>query len=370
MLAAQLRQTGYEVVESASRQEGIELLRRMQFRAGLVELSGKEEASSLPGGQGRSVAGKKTPEAVSITGSSEPIQALRRMVDRLAPTELALLVSGEHGTGKRHVAQAIHQASARRNLSLVSLDAGSFPESRLESLLFGSPAAAGARGKAGLLGLPNVGTLYLGSIDALSLPLQRRLLVAMEEGTYQSPGDAQTHEFPARLVCGTSRSLSQAVDQGQVLYDLYSRLSLYELRIPPLRARVEDIPLLWSSLLERLCRASGREVPIVELDAQGALLESPWPGNVRELGNVLERTLSLLDGPVIRLSDLPSGPYRTIRKVENLKEARQRSELEHLRQVLVRCGGDKRKAAELLGVNLSTLYRMLRTPRRDQPGAG
>jgi DNA-binding NtrC family response regulator len=322
MLASQLRKTGYEVVESASRQEGIELLRRMEFRAGLVELSGREAASAVPGGQGRPFELKKTPEFVQITGSSESIQSLRRLLARLAPTGLALLVSGEHGTGKKHVARAIHQASACRNLSLVTLDSSTFSESALEGILFGFPAGAGLQGKPGLLGLPEVGTVFLGSIDSLSVPLQRRLLEAIEEGTYQAPGDAKAHTVTARVVCGSSRPLSQAVDQGRVLYDLYSRLSLYELRIPPLRERVEDIPALLRSLLERLCRSSGRLMPAVERDAQRALTDSPWPGNVRELGNVLERTLSLLTGPVIRLSDLPTGPYRTIRKEGNLKEAR------------------------------------------------
>jgi DNA-binding NtrC family response regulator len=320
MLAAQLRQAGYEVVESAGRQEGIELLRRMEFRAGLIELSGREAASSLPGGQSRPPDGKKSAELAQLTGTSESIEELRRLIARLAPTGLALLVSGEHGTGKKHVARVIHQASARRNLPLVPLDTSTFSEYALEAILFGSPAVAGDPAKAGLLGLPDVGTLYLGSIDALSVSLQRRLLAAIEEGTFQPPGDAHARAVTVRLVCGSSRPLLQAVNEGRVLYDLYSRLSLYELCIPPLRERVEDIPILLRSLLERLCRASNRPVPAVERDAERALLDSPWPGNLRELGNVLERTLSFLGGPVIRVSDLPSGPYRAIRKLENLKE--------------------------------------------------
>lgn len=363
-LASLLRQSGYEVVECPSRQEGLRMLKGAEARVSLVELSGKEGASSHPAWRDAEPGKKKSAEPAQIAGSSELIQSLRRLVERLAPTELSLLVSGEIGTGKKHVAQVIHQASSRRELSLVTLDSITFSESALENILFGSPAGVGPRGKTGLLGLPEVGTIFLGAIESLSLPLQRKLLLAIEEGVCQPAGDAHTRPVTARLICGTSRNLSEEVDAGRMLYDLYSRLSLYELRIPPLRERVQDLPVLVRSLLERQCRLSNRVIPAVDRDAEQALLDSPWPGNVRELSNVLERTLSLLDGHVIRLADLPNGPYRMVRRVENLREARQRFELEHIHQTLVRAGGDKHKAADILGLDISSLYRMLRLPRR------
>jgi DNA-binding NtrC family response regulator len=363
-LASSLRQSGYDVVECSSRQEGLRLLKSMKTRAGLIELSGGEAAFAEAGAP---VAGPGRPSAsgpAQLTGSSQALQSLRRMVERLAPTDLALLVAGESGAGKKHLARVIHESSTRRELSFVALDAGTCSEQSLDGVLFGCPGGVGPHGKSGLLGGAGVGTVYLGAIEALTAPLQRKLLLAIEEGSFQSPGDARSRPVTARIVCGTSRVLSNEVEQGRLLYDLFSRLSLYELRVPPLRERTEDIPLLVRALLERLCRHSKRWVPELDPGAEQVLLDSPWPGNVRELGIVLERTLSLLEGTVIRQADLPTGPYRELRRAETLKEARQQFELEHLQRILARCGGDKRKAAELLGLDISSLYRMLRSFRQ------
>ena len=363
-LASSLRQSGYDVVECSSRQEGLRLLRSMKSSAGLVELSGGEAALAESGSPAAGAGGPSPSDLAHITGSSEAIRSLRRMVERLAPTGLALLVAGESGAGKKHIARVIHEASARRELSFVALDAGTCSEQSLDGVLFGSPGGVGPNGKTGLLGGAGVGTVFLGAIEALSAPLQRKLLLAIEEGSFQSPGDARSRPVTARILCGTSRFLSEEVEQGRLLYDLFSRLSLYELRVPPLRDRTEDIPVLARALLERLCRHSKRWVPELDPEAEQVLLDSPWPGNVRELGIVLERTLSLLEGPVIRRTDLPTGPYRTLRRVETLKEARQNFELEHLQRILARYGGDKRKAAEVLGLDISSLYRMLRSFRQ------
>jgi DNA-binding NtrC family response regulator len=236
-------------------------------------------------------------------------------------------------------------------------------EARLDlgDLLFG----IGSRGGAGLLGSPDAGTVVLAGIDKAPLQVQRKLLQAIEENTFVSSDLVRPRPVTVRLLAVAGPAYGDAVRAGTFERELAERLALSEIPIPPLRERMNDIPDLVTHLVGQLSRRFGRPAPAVNLEARAALLRYPWPGNVRELRNVLEQALVLLDGSVLRESDLPPiSSVRTSSGPENLRAARQVFEREHIERVLERYGGDKEAAARALGVDLTTLYRKLAAPGR------
>jgi len=242
-----------------------------------------------------------------IVGRSAPMREVFRQLERVAASDITVLVRGESGTGKELVARAIHDGSARASGPFVALSCAAIPESLQESELFGHEKGAftGAeQARVGRFEQADGGTLFLDEIGELSLPLQAKLLRVLQERRFERLGGRRTIESSFRLVAATHRDLHAMVRAGSFREDLYFRVAVMELELPPLRARVGDLPLLVESLLAQLTPA-GRRVPVVEPATLVALSAYPWPGNVRELQNVLQRALVLAEGDAIRVDDLP-----------------------------------------------------------------
>jgi len=288
---------------------------------------------------------------------------LHRLILKVAPTDSTVLILGETGTGKELVARAIHHASPRKDRPFVAVNCGAIPETLLESELFGHLRGAftGAdRDKRGLFEVAGSGTIFLDEIGEMPLSLQPKVLRVLETREILRVGSTHPLKVSGRIVAATHRNLKQMVDQGLFRADLYYRLCVFEIEIAPLRSRVEDIDVIARNLLSRLSRAMNRPAPALDPAARAALEQYRWPGNVRELANVLERALILNDGGTIQLADFPGFLVTSKPSLEDdLKSARQAFERAHILRVLEKCTGDKRRAAELLGIDLSSLYRKL-----------
>jgi two-component system NtrC family response regulator len=301
-----------------------------------------------------------------IVGSSPPMLALFGRIARVALSPAPVLVTGETGTGKELVARAVHEASGRG--AFVAVNCGAIPESLLESELFGHARGAytGATAeRRGLFEAAAGGTLFLDEIGELPLPLQPKLLRAIETGEIRRVGEVETRRVELRVVAATHRDLATAVEDGDFREDLYWRLGVLHLEVPALRERPEDVPLLVDALLARMAaRPGGRSVGIAR-DALDALVRHPWPGNVRQLQYALETALTFADGDEIRLGDLPAGIRRASAHLELLRSAAEREatlaevERAYVFEMLRRAGGNKTRAAELLGIPRRTLYRRL-----------
>jgi len=299
-----------------------------------------------------------------LIGSSTAIQTIHRLIAKVATTDSTVLICGETGTGKELAARAVHRASPRHVRPFVAINCGSIPEALLESELFGHVRGAftGAdRDKRGLFEVADGGTIFLDEIGEMPSSLQPKILRALENREIMRVGSTTPVRISARIVAATHRSLPKMIEEGSFRQDLYYRLNIFEIAIPPLRERPEDIRPLAAHLLERLCRSLNRSIPALEPDALRALEAYGWPGNVRELANVLERALILSDAPRVGLSDLPGvvADEPAVAASDSLKLARREFERRHIRRVIERHQGDKRLAAEALGIDLSSLYRKL-----------
>ncbi|HLY72545.1 MAG TPA: sigma-54 dependent transcriptional regulator [Planctomycetota bacterium] len=298
-----------------------------------------------------------------LVGKSPAMEELHRLILRVAPTDSTVLIFGETGTGKELVARAIHNASPRKDHPFVAVNCGAIPASLLESELFGHVRGAftsADRDKRGLFEVAGAGTIFLDEIGEMPLSLQPKVLRVLENREILRVGSTHPLKVSGRIVAATHRNLKQMVEQELFRADLYYRLCVFEIAIAPLRSRVEDIDAIARHLLQRLSRAMNRPIPSLEPDARAALEQYPWPGNVRELANVLERALILNDGQSIKASDFPGFLASSKAPIEDdLKAARQSFERAHILRILEKCAGDKRKAADLLGIDLSSLYRKL-----------
>lgn len=302
----------------------------------------------------------------SIIGSSPAMQALKAEAGKAARNRLPVLITGESGTGKELFAQAIHHASPRRAQPLVRINCSTIPAELFESELFGYEKGAftGARqeGKPGKIELAHGGTLFLDEIGELPLALQPKLLRVLEEKEIERVGGNKVRSSDFRLIAATNQDLERMMAEGRFRKDLYYRLNVIGLHLPPLRARSEDIPPLASHLLAQILPPPSR----VEFTAEalGALTSYNWPGNVRELANVLERVTASLEDQTIQLSDLPfhlQNPPRPHRRDQpwNLRHALARAEREALRHALALCQGNKSQAAHMLGIHRTLLYKKM-----------
>ncbi|MFP4154782.1 MAG: sigma-54-dependent transcriptional regulator [Halothiobacillaceae bacterium] len=242
-----------------------------------------------------------------LVGRSEAMAAVCDRVRRVAPTDATVLVLGESGTGKELVARAIHEQSARRDQALVTVNCASIPDTLIEAELFGAEKGAftGAdRPRQGLVEAADGGTLFLDEIGELDPAVQSRLLRVLQEGEIRRVGSHRTRRVDVRLLAATHRDLAAMVSEGLFREDLYYRLNVMTITLPPLRARREDIPLLAEHLLGRAGARVGRPGVRLSDAAMAALMRHDWPGNVREMQNALERGVILADGPEIRVADL------------------------------------------------------------------
>ena len=315
-----------------------------------------------------------------MVGESAPMQELYHQIDRVAESEMTVLILGESGTGKELVAKAIHAASGRADRPFVPVNCASLPESLLESELFGHVKGAftgAVRNKDGLFVAADGGTLFLDEIGSVPLSTQLALLRALQEREVRPVGAVQSISVNVRVVAATNENLDQLLATGRLRQDLYYRLSAFSLRIPPLRERKGDIPLLCDAFLKRLSSAEGPVLQLAE-DARVALVRHDWPGNVRELTHALERGATLCENGIIRLADLPT-EFQTApepAKPEQasadaprivapaghsltLKADLKQCEQQYIQRVLEEQGDDKEKAAKILGVSVATLYRKL-----------
>lgn len=302
----------------------------------------------------------------SLVGRSPALQEIFSLTKKVAPTNATVLITGESGVGKEVVARLIHSHSLQKDHVFLPINCSAIPETLLESQLFGHTRGAftGAVGaQEGLFQRARGGTMFLDEIGEMPLTLQPKLLRAIEEKEILPVGATTPVKIDVRLLAATNRDLKKEIEAGRFREDLYYRLNVIELFIPALRERREDIPLLIEYLIRRhnqeLKKAyRGADNPTMKL-----LMSLPWKGNVRELDNVLERAMILGNGEWITPADLPRWELpegtRAVPLSDNLKEAVQAYEKSHIENVLKKMDGDKKGAAELLGVSLSSLYRKL-----------
>lgn len=300
-----------------------------------------------------------------IVGESPVIQSLLYMIERVAPSNSTVLVCGESGVGKELVAQAIHGASQRSEAPFVVIDCAALQETLLESELFGHERGAytGAAGlKHGLLEVADSGTILLDEVGELSPAIQAKLLRALETGTFRRIGGTKNIHVDVRVLAATNRDLGQFVDEGRFRRDLFFRLNVVSITVPPLRSRREDIPHLARYFLAH-SRAAGRWVEDITQEAMDLLICYSWPGNVRELQNCIERAVLLCKGTRILPEDLPdslrSDP-QTWPDAGGCLLSLWEAEGHYIAQVLRQVDGHRAQAAEILGISERHLYRKIR----------
>ena len=303
-----------------------------------------------------------------ITGTSEPLQAVFRVVEKVADTTASILIEGESGTGKELIARAIHYKSRRAAQPFLAVNCGALPENLLESELFGHTKGAftGAMvDKKGLFRSASGGTLFLDEIGEMPAPLQIKLLRALQEHEVTPVGASVPVKFDARIIAATNKNLETEVAENRFREDLFYRLNVIEISLPPLRARREDIPLLVKHFIAKHAKEQSKTEKIITRDTLSALVNYEWRGNVRELENVIERAF-ILSGDEIRLENLPAKIFRgtennlEMRDPDGLRPTLEEMERRYIREIMTATGEEKTHAAEILGIDLSTLYRKLK----------
>ncbi|HEV7645707.1 MAG TPA: sigma-54 dependent transcriptional regulator [Pyrinomonadaceae bacterium] len=311
-----------------------------------------------------------------IIGTSEALQKVFRLVEKVATTNANILIQGESGTGKELVARAIHYHSPRSDKSFLAVNCGALPESLLESELFGHTKGAftGAVGaKPGLFRSAEGGTVFLDEIGEVSPALQVRLLRALQEHEVTPIGSSLAVKFDARIIAATNRDLENEVKEARFREDLYYRLNVIEIGLPPLRDRREDIPLLAKYFASKVAREQKTEEKAISTEAMSALINYSWQGNVRELQNAIERAF-ILSSDVIDLSCLPdriaqnSGSGLPMRDPEGLRPTLEEMERRYINEIMRSADDDKAQAANILGIDLSTLYRKLKRYDENESG--
>jgi transcriptional regulator with PAS, ATPase and Fis domain len=303
----------------------------------------------------------------SIVAVGENVRSVKALAEKAADTDAAVLLASESGTGKELYAQAIHNASSRRSGVFVAINCANFNANTLESELFGyvEGAFTGAKkgGKIGLFEAANGGTLFLDEISEMDMSLQAKLLRAIQENRIRPVGGVQEVEVDVRIISASNADLTDYIDQGKFRRDLFYRLSTFQIHIPPLRERREDIPALTAVILDDLSKKLKRALDISD-EALRCLAAHDWPGNVRELRNVLEFSAYLSDNGTIVQDSLPESIVRTAVEQEEIPLAQRVRLFEQaeIRKLLIKNGSDlqgKKETARQLGISLATLYNKL-----------
>ena len=300
-----------------------------------------------------------------LIGFSQKMQRVYKLIEKVSKHNYPVLVLGESGTGKELVARSIHYMGSRQNKPFVPVDCSALTPTLIESELFGyvKGAFTGAvQNKQGLLEAADSGSLFLDEIGDLPIDLQAKLLRALQEREVKPVGSTERVTISARVIAATNRDLEGAVRSGSFRQDLFFRLNVVQINLPPLRERKTDIPLLVNAFLEKFTQI-GTCIHTISSDAMARLIAYDWPGNVRELENAIERAVALSSGPILQIADLPSNLHfgssdRFPEKDEMmpLEELERRAILRALRE----SGGDKLAAARMLGIGKTTLYRKLK----------
>jgi len=297
----------------------------------------------------------------SITGKSVAIQTALSQARKIAGSEIAVLLLGETGTGKEIFANAIHHHSKRNGKAFVAINCSTFSRDLLEGELFGHKAGAftgATRDKQGLVEVADGGTLFLDEVGELPLELQAKLLRFLENGEFIKVGDTRVSSVSVRIIAATNRDLMVEIDKGQFREDLYYRLNVFSISLPPLRERAEDIEALANSFIRQFSLLEGKPELKLNREALGLLKNYIWKGNIRELKNVIQRALILADGDEILSSNLPfeiqsfSGEPSNVYTLSSVEK-------QHVLRMLEYTKGNKTRTAELLDIGLATLYRKI-----------
>ena len=303
-----------------------------------------------------------------ILGKSRPMQEVFELIRRVADSPSNLLITGESGTGKELVAKAIHYNSDRRDRPFVAVNSAAIPEQLLESELFGHMRGAFTDAKAdrpGLFEEAQKGTLFLDEISELPLMLQAKLLRAIQEREIRRVGSTKSIPVDVRIIAATNLNLADEVKAKHFREDLYYRLNVIEIRLPPLRDRRDDIPLLVETFLHKCAKANRKPLQGISESSLALLIDYSWPGNVRELENIIERAVTLARGEKIMPEDLPAtvqgsrGDRRVLDDAAERTLPLQEVEWEYIKKILEKTGGNKYQAAQALGIDRKTLYRKL-----------
>ncbi|MGC1415643.1 MAG: sigma-54 dependent transcriptional regulator [Candidatus Acidiferrum sp.] len=306
-----------------------------------------------------------------MIGVSAKMQRVYKMIEKVSQHEYPVLILGESGTGKELVAKSIHYSGVRKERPFAPVDCSSLVPTLIESELFGyvKGAFTGAmQAKQGLLEAAQGGTLFLDEIGDMPVDLQAKLLRALQEREVKPVGSTERRHINIRIIAATNRDLESAIRSGAFRQDLYFRLNVVQIKLPPLRERKSDIQLLVTAFLEKFSDPHGPPRTISD-DAMRRLLAYDWPGNVRELENAIERAVAMGSGPIVHVGDLPSNlHYPSSERVPEKDELLPMEELERraILRTLRETGGDKLAAARMLGIGKTTLYRKLKQYQLEQ----
>ncbi|MFE7064009.1 sigma-54 interaction domain-containing protein [Sutcliffiella sp. NPDC057660] len=302
-----------------------------------------------------------------IIGKSKLIQTLKEKVKHIASSDVSVLIRGESGTGKELFAHSIHQLSNRSSMPFIKINCAAIPEHLLESELFGYEEGAftGAKkgGKKGKFLLADGGTLFLDEIGDMSLPMQIKLLRALQEGEVEPIGAQKPVQVNVRVIAATNRPLEKMMEEKRFRDDLYYRIHVIPFHIPSLRERTEDIPMLVEHFIQKICKRTGRRITSVTPDALSVLSRYRWPGNIRELENVIQAAVHLSTGDKLTLEALPdylTASYSIPIGSKSLKETLEDAEKQAIIQTLENVHDDKLEAAKLLGISKSSLYEKIK----------
>ena len=313
------------------------------------------EKQSLEG-ENRRLRKRNLPEFIAGARSMQPVV---RVMERVGPSDANVLITGEHGSGKEVVARWLHAASRRAERPLIAVNAGGFSENLFESELFGHVKGAFTDAKTDRVGcfeLADGGSLFLDEIANITPKQQAKLLRVLESGEVQRVGSSKTRRVDVRVISATNANLDKAIAEGEFREDLLYRLNTVEIRLPPLRERREDIPVLAAMFLQRQAEHYGKDLTGFEKQAMQALLDHPWPGNVRELEHVVERAVLMARDDVVRDEDLNLRlPAETLDRLD--KMTLDDAERVLIQKALDRYDGNVSRAADALGISRSALYR-------------
>ena len=310
---------------------------------------------------------KKVKQVPYIVGNSEAMRPVLDTIQQISASESNVLVLGESGSGKELVAKAIHHLSPRSEKRFVAFNCGSFTEELMANELFGHEKGAftgAAKEKAGLVDVADGGTIFLDEIGDMPLTMQVKLLRVIQEREFLRVGGVDPISVDVRFIAATHRDLKEDVDKGHFRQDLYYRLNVISIHVPPLADRNGDIPLLAHYFLEKKSAAMKKQIREIDRQVMDLLCKYSWPGNVRELENVIERAVALENGPVIREEDLPDYirdlSIETYRQHSSEIPTAEEQEKKYIKWVLDKCDGNRTKAAKIMGIDRVSLWRKLK----------
>ncbi|MDD5136117.1 MAG: sigma-54 dependent transcriptional regulator [Candidatus Omnitrophica bacterium] len=311
-----------------------------------------------------------------LVGRSQIMNNLYSMIERISDSKATILLRGESGTGKRVVARAIHQADKkRRNKPFIEISCGALPKEIIESELFGHTRGSftGAIGdRKGRFELSDGGTILLDDIDSFSLDMQVKLLRVLQEKEFERVGDHKTIKVDVRIIASTNQDLEKVVAEKRFREDLYYRLNVISINLPPLRERKDDLPSLLDHFIKLYSKENTKNIQGITPETRQILVNHGWPGNIRELENIIERAVILDTDDMIDKDDLPEILLKAVKltgeklsadnagMLKSLKDVMQEPEKVYILNVLKEVGGNKKKAATKLGVNRTTLYNKLK----------